>query len=350
MGITVAITSCGGEIIPGIIDCLRTEEEHRFKIVGVDVDDQAVGKKFVDTFYQVPGGLKEEYIPRMINIAERESLDVIVPLSDQETLSLSQNKYKFEGVGTKILTPDADTVRVASDKGAMLEHLDSKGVDVPKYFLPESFEELDEAVESLGYPEQEVVLKPRRQRAARGFWILSEERGTQDLILNERCLQRLPYQVLRALLEDGCGFPEELLVMEYLKGDDFNVDALSIEGQSIYEIPIKRIKPAAGPVQVGDVVHDSKVQDMVREICSAFGFNLNVNVEVAYRKDKEGRPLVYEINPRVSGPIAVHKHTGVNLLMYGILASLGGEVPKELKYKELRVHRCWQEIYDMNEG
>lgn len=346
MKITAIITSCGGEIIPGIIDCLRSEPEYDFEIIGVDMDNDAVGQRFTDAFYTVPGGLDDEYIPRMREIVEAESVDIIVPLSDQETRSLSKHKDLFKAAGAEVLTPSGESVEVSSDKGSMLEYLDDNGVSVPEYRLPDSFDELDRAVSELGYPEKNVVMKPRRQRAARGFWILSNERSTQDLVMNEKSLQTLPYESLKELLADKSNLPE-LVVMEYLEGPDFNVDCLSVNGSTCYQIPIQRVKPDAGPVQIGETTHDTRVQQMAKEICDTFEFEYNTNVEVAYPTDRqEGEPLVYEINPRVSGPIATHKAAGVNLLLYGILAALGHNIPMNNDFEEIRVHRCWQEIYE----
>jgi len=134
--------------------------------------------------------------------------------------------------------------------------------------------------------------------------------------------------------------------MEYLEGPDFNVDCLSVDGESEYQIPIRRVKPDAGPVQVGETTHDSRVQNMAKEICDTFEFEYNTNVEVAYPTNHQGQdPLVYEINPRVSGPIATHKAAGVNLLLYGILSALDREVPLDEDFDEIRVNRCWQELY-----
>jgi len=343
--INVVFTSVGGEIIPGIIDSLRSESSYDFHIIGVDMKENAVGRQLVDEFYTVPGGLDDDYIPRMLEIVNTEDVDIVIPLSDQETLSLSQHKQDLLSNGSKVLTPDGQKVKVASDKGSMLEFLDRKGVEVPEYYIPESFSELDKAVSELGYPEKDVVIKPRRQRAARGFWILSDEREPRDLVLNEKCLQMFPYKHIRKMLKNGDEFPE-LVAMQYLKGDDFNVDCLSIDGESVYEIPIKRIEPSAGPVQVGEITHDTRAQKMAKEICDAFEFELNTNVEIAYRDStSKGKPLVYEINPRISGPIAVHRQAGVNLLLYGILSALGKEIPKNKDFKEIRFHRCWQEIY-----
>jgi len=147
------------------------------------------------------------------------------------------------------------------------------------------------------------------------------------------------------LLTDKPSLPE-VVVMEYLEGPDFNVDCLSVDGESVYQIPIRRVKPDAGPVQIGETTHDSRVQEMAEEICNSFGFEYNTNVELAYPTDQQERePLVYEINPRVSGPIATHSAAGVNLLLYGILSAIGLGAPKGEDFDDIRVHRCWQEIY-----
>lgn len=350
MKITAIITSCGGEIIPGIIDCLRQEESYEFEIIGVDMDDDAIGQKFTDGFYTVPGGLEDEYVPRMLEITEEESVDVIVPLSDQETRSLSKHKDEFRDKETRVLTPDEKSVEIASDKGSMLEYLDKHDVAVPEYHLPSSFEELDEAVSDLGYPEKKVVLKPRRQRAARGFWLLSEERNTQDLVMNSKCLQTLPYDALRDLLKGKNEFPD-IVAMQYLGGQDFNVDCLSVDGSAVYQIPIRRVKPDAGPVQIGETTHDSQVQNMAKDICDTFEFEYNTNVELAYPTNQRiHEPLVYEINPRVSGPIATHNAAGINLLLYGILSILDVDIPLDNDFKEIRVNRCWQELYSQVRG
>jgi len=140
----------------------------------------------------------------------------------------------------------------------------------------------------------------------------------------------------------------DVVVMEYLEGPDFNVDCLSIDGEAVYQIPIRRVKPDAGPVQVGETIHDSRVQNMAKNICAAFNFDNITNVELAYSSNQQDHePLVYEINPRVSGPIAIHKAAGVNLLLYGILNALDRNVPLNQEFDEIRVHRCWQELYTM---
>jgi carbamoyl-phosphate synthase large subunit len=343
--IGVLLTSCGGLVIPGIVECLRAEKDWYFYIVGVDMQDQAVGAHFVDSFHTVPSGLEPAYPERILKVAQQENIDVIVPLSDEEVLALSQNRESFTEKGMAVLCSDMEAVATSSDKGKMLAFLQERGVPVPGFYQPASMVELDEAVELLGYPEQEIVLKPVRARGGRGFRILSEKVSGQDLVLKERYLQRFPYPALRPLLAEKPTLPP-LMVMQYLSGRDFNVDALAWQGETLYCIPVERLVPEAGPVQVGRTVHDARIDAMVKQIVAAFGFSYNINVELAYPDDTDrGSPLIYEINPRVSAPIAMHRAAGVNLLLLGILLGMGRDIPRNLAYKDITMQRCWQEVY-----
>ena len=49
--ICVLITCAGSMVIPGMVACLREEEGYEFRIVGVDIHENAVGGKFVDSFF-----------------------------------------------------------------------------------------------------------------------------------------------------------------------------------------------------------------------------------------------------------------------------------------------------------
>ncbi len=344
--IRILLTSCGGLVIPGMIKSLREENEFSFYIVGVDNDRTAIGAYFVDKFYIVPLGNEPLYAEIMLNIAIKENIDVIVPLSDEEVISLSKNKESFVKQGINILCSKQEAVEIATNKGKMLTYLKDKNIQVPEFYLPTNFEEFEAAVYKLGYPERDVVLKPTMGRGARGFWIISEKKNSQDLLLKQRYLQILPFKIIKELLQGRNNLPS-IVVMEYLGGDDFNVDILASSGETIYCLPIKRIVPKAGPVQVGQHVHDPLIDHMISQIVSAFRFDFNINIEVAYRKPKveNDLPLVYEINPRVSAPIVAHKYAGINLLLFGILLCLGYSFPKNLRFSELKMYRYWQEIF-----
>ena len=344
MKIRVILTSVGGLVAPNMIKSLKEDTSDEFYIVGVDVNEEAVGFHFADKSYTVPQGNSNEYSEHLLNIAKKEKVDVILPLSDEELLSLSKNKEKFKKEGILIPCSDYEIVNIASNKATMLQFLEKSGIPVPEYRIPHNINELQTAAEALGYPKEPVVFKPCRARGARGFWVLRGDIDKRHTILYSRDRQEISFEWLLESLADNKQFPD-VLVMEYLPGEDFNVDVLAWHGDSLYIIPNQRIVPKAGPVQVGRIKEDREVQNMVRRVVKEFGFDYWVNVEAAYSKEPDSSPLVYEINPRISAPIVATKAAGVDLLRLGIKLALGEKVGSNLSFRETKMIRYWNELF-----
>jgi carbamoyl-phosphate synthase large subunit len=348
--IRVLLTSCGGGVFPGMVECLRAEAAYRFFILGTDCRRDAVGQHFADAFATVPRGDDPGYAASVLALARASGIQVVVPLSDEEMLALSREQDVFAAAGIRVAASAAAAVKTASHKGEMLEFVREAGIETPAFARPRTMSDLDAALERFGYPAADVVIKPASGRGARGFWRLSERSDTRALLMNSRGLQTLPFKHFRALFGSAEPLPD-LVAMQYLDGEDFNVDALCEKGRLLYCLPMERLIPEAGPVQMGRIVHDPVVDAMVARLVAAFGFSGNINVELAYeRKSRGGRPLVYEINPRASGPIAATRPAGANLLLWGILQALGGEVPTGVHYRETTMTRCWREVYGTGSG
>lgn len=345
--IRVLLTSCGGVVFPGMVECLRAEADYRFYVLGTDCQADAVGRHFVDHFATVPHGDDPGYANAILALARRHNIHVIVPFSDEEMLALSRKREIFQSAGVCVAASPYPAVKTASHKGEMLEFVRAAGIETPDFFRPRTIAELAEAVGMLGYPANDVVVKPASGRGARGFWRLSERQDTRDLLMQSRGLQTMPYRYFAAMLGTAEPLPD-IVVMQYLDGEDFNVDVLCDRGNLLYCVPMERLLPAAGPVLVGRVVHDPAMDDLARRVVAAFGFSHNINIEAAYpQTGRVERPLIYEINPRVSGPIAATREAGVNLLLWGILGALGLPLPEGKPYCDVTMTRCWRQVYSM---
>lgn len=343
--ITLLLTACGTKASPGIVECLR-DTDYDFKIIGTDMREANHGTHFVDEFYTVPNGTDPAYPERLLEIAKENDVDVISPLSDEEVVTLSQNKDLFRDQGIPIVCSDPQATKLSNNKGEMLDYLSERSVVTPEYGIPGNEDELDTLVRELGYPDKEVVLKPTTGRGGRGVWILSERVGKEELLYS-RDRKRMPYDWIKQQLRSFPEFPD-VVVMEYLSGRDYNLDTLVESGDPIYTIPVERIEPDAGPVETGRTVHDQVAVEMAADISEAFEFDYNINIEMAYRDETNtGNPLVYEINPRISGPIAAYAEAGVNMFLYGILMALERNIPRDMSFDEIIMRRCWQEVYEV---
>lgn len=342
---TVLITSIGSISGPSLINALRGDANPRLKIVGVDMNPNSIGFKFVDTSGTVPHGSSSDYLDVLLKICKKEEVELIIPGSDEEVFALTKGIDKLNSLGVKLMASSSYAVEASLNKGKLLSLLKEHNVPVPDFFLPQSITDLDNVMEKLGYPRNEVVIKPLSGRGGRGFWIVTDKYNGQDLIMKSRPLQRLPYSVLRTLLSAKDQLPP-LIVMQYLPGPDFNVDILCYKGKMIYCVPMERLVPEAGPVQVGRIVHDVKIDKICQSIIEKMDYSYVINIEVAY-PDPEGMstPLPYEINPRLSGPIAGSAAAGINLLNLSVKMALGYKIPTDLTYKSLIMRRYWAEQY-----
>ena len=342
--IRLMLTSVGGLVSPGIIESLRRADETVY-IVGIDMQPDAIGFYFVDKSHVVPRGDSSDYIPCLMEMAKKENVQVIVPCSDEELLSISKTKSDFGREGIIPLCSDYETVSIAIDKGTMLEFLKTQAVPTPRFYLPKNTDALIRGAEALGYPDNPVVVKPRRSRGGRGFRILKE----QIDLFGSRDSHFIKLNHLIEIIKEYEEFPS-IVLMEYLPGEEYSVDALADNGESIYIVPRKRIQAIGGPSQIGEVVHNGEVVDMVRSIIKAFKLDFNVNVQLKYSKQSEGQPLVYEINPRISGTIVANEAAGVNLLYYGIRKAMGLDIPGHVRLKEVRMIRYLKEYFIYGDG
>jgi len=336
--IRIILTSVGGLVAPGIIKSLKRaalQNGERLFIIGTDMRGDSVGFHFVDKCYVVPRGDSEEYNSVLLEIAENNNIDVIVPCSDEELLSVSKEREKFIKKGITPICSHWETVYRANDKGLMLKFLKDKNIPVPDFYLPLNIKDVEKAAEELGYPFNPVVVKPRLARGGRGFKILEEE---VDLLKSNS----LKLEYIIDILKNYEKFPE-IVVMEYLPGEEYSVDALAYNGAPLYIIPRKRIRALGGPSIVGEIVQNNEVKEMVDRIIRAFGFHLNVNIQLKY--SRRGLPLVYEINPRVSGTIVANEAAGVNLLYFGIKLAMGKEIPKQTSIRRVKMLRYFEEVF-----
>jgi len=326
-------------VSPGIIDNLRNIPEVE-RIIGTDASTGAIGFHFVDKGYIVPKGDSPDYITVLSKLADQESVDVIIPGSDEEVLALSHHKEIFKKNGVSVICSPYEITSVAIDKGSMLTFLEQSRVSVPKYFLPTSRSEFLQAVEELGYPSRPVVVKPRRGRGGRGFRVLRENidilstRDSQEIKLNW-FLETVPEYKLT-----------EIVLMEFLPGEDYSVDVLAGKGESLFVIPRRRIKAILGPSQIGEVVWNQEVVKNVELVTKKFGFDSILNIQLKCPASPSKMPMIYEINPRVSGTIVASTAAGIDLLDYGIKHALGLDIPNRFAPQPVKMTRYLKEHFE----
>ena len=115
----------------------------------------------------------------MLAVARKEEVDAILPQSSFDLLGLAEAKERFEDIAVMVSSPNA--IRRSNDKAESYALLDEIGVPGPRWRRVVGGEAVAEAATELGYPAEDVALKPAFSSGSRGFRILS---AGADRVLN----------------------------------------------------------------------------------------------------------------------------------------------------------------------
>lgn len=316
--IHVLMTGAGAPGAPGILKCLRMEKE--WKITMADADPNAKGRYLHDRFEQIPPANEPLFIDHILEFCEKNKVQVILPLVTKELWPLATHRKEFEEKGIQVLVSPMSSLEIANDKSKTLQFLEWRGLPVPAYRVVETLDQFRDAVKELGFPEKEICFKPSVSNGSRGFRILSEKINELDLLFN--CKPTASYIKLEeAIRIFSSGHFPELLVTEFLPGEEYSVDCLANQGETILAVPRLRKKMINGISVEGEIVQDHLIIEYCRNIIS--GLRLHGNIGIQLKRSLHGIPLILEINPRVQGTISACLGAGVNLPVLAIKQELG---------------------------
>jgi len=334
--IRVLITGAGAPGIAGTIYSVRNNSENRtVNILGTDVNEQVVGRFFCDGFHKIPRATSPEYLDTLLSLCSKKGIDVLIPQNTAELLLLSDNKKLFEEKGVKILVSSHEAISKANDKFNLMETAQSVGVPTTKYALCSDFESLKRNVEFIGQGE-DVVVKPPISNGSRGVRIVTKNRNRKNDFYNEK--PNSLYTTLEELHETlGDEFPE-LMVMEYLPGEEFTVDMFR-NNKTFVAIPRVREVIRSGITFSASLSNDERLIEYSRLLAEAcdltlcFGFQFKLN--------KEGIPMLLESNPRVQGTMVMSTFAGANVIYASVKDLLGEPIPEFNIDWNTRLLRYW---------
>jgi carbamoyl-phosphate synthase large subunit len=340
------MTGAGAPGAWGIIRSLRATDERDVHIIGVDMDADAYGFALVDEGYRVPAGTDEGYVPRIADIASEGDVDVVLPLTTDELQPLAERRDEIPAI---VMVSGAAALSIANDKAALYGFLEQRGFDsAPAFHGVDDEASFVEAVHALGYPENPVCFKPTVASGMRGFRVLDEEADRLTRLLDEKPGAAVTtLQEVRPVLAEADPFPE-LVVMEYLPGEEYSVDAIALGDDVGPVIPRTRSQTRAGITFQGIVEENETLIQEAAGICRELGLEYNINLQ--FRYDADGEPKLIEINPRVAGTIVMCVGAGANMPYLGLKHALGESLPPVDVQWGTSMARYWNEVFRAPSG
>lgn len=336
------MTGGGAPGAAGILKCLK--QETSFRITAADADNNAIGKYLADDFETIPLASDASFVPAVMETCRKRKINAILPLVTKELIPLATHKEELEKEGVRVLVSPAASLDIANNKSRLYEFLQWRGIPVPEFKVVETVEQFKNAVTELGYPGKAVCFKPSLSNGSRGFRIINEQINELDLLLNHK-----PSSTYISLEEAvrvlSSGKIPELLVSEYLPGEEYSVDCLVNHGKAVLVIPRLRRKIINGITVEGEFVKEQTIISYCSQIIQELQLHGNIGIQV--KKSLVGNFLILEINPRVQGTISAALGAGVNLPVLAVKQELGlaiSSAEMEIKWGT-RFSRYWNEVF-----
>ena len=338
--ITVLITGAGAPGIRGTLYALKhNPDDVIVRTVGTDMNGDAVGRFWVDSFYSLPAPADKGYLASLIGICEREAVDIVIPQTTREVAVLSRERSVLAERGIKLMASGADAIEIANNKWKLLDVFSELDLPRPAYSLARSEEELVEFANLLGYPKCPVVVKPPVSNGMRGFRVLREDGWDLDRFLTEKPSgEDVSLKELLKILRRGSWWPE-LLVTEYLPGPEYSVDAFIGDRVSL-AIPRLRKMIRSGISFVNLLECREDLNDLTLRAARRIGLKYAFGFQ--FKLDENGTPKVLECNPRVQGTMVASVFGGANVIWMSIRELSGNPCSDEsFSFKPALFMRFW---------
>lgn len=342
----VLFTACCGWPTCGTIDALKKSKDYDFHVIGVDCNPYTAALNYVDELYKVPRYDDEDYISKLIQICVEKHVDVVVPLISDEINVLCEHEKMFSDVGVKLaLTHNHEKLKIANNKIRLQKYLEKNKIHVMPKTIVVDRENIESALNELGYPEKSVCLKRTDGCGASGFRIIDDEMARKAVFAKSRNLRANKY-VSKAQMMDAIDILDhDFMLQEFLPGQEFSVICLADKGRTLYSITHRNLRMDFATTTYCELTDFPEANEIVRKINALLELDGNIGFDFIH--DEKGGIKLLEINPRISATVSLAAKAGVNLVELGVLHALGKEIPTDLKPEYgMRLFRNYGTLYE----
>ena len=286
------------------------------KIYGADMAGTAPALAYCDFTRKVVTMKDPGYIEGLLSICADDQIDLIIPTIDTDLLILSENKDKFERIGTKVMISEPDKIRICRDKNNTSRFFVDCGFHTP---VPVN----DRKEYKSGYP---AFIKPKDGSSSiKAFKVENEEE----------------LEVYSAQIED-------YIVQPFVSGHEYTIDIFcDWDGKPISIVPRERLQVRAGEVLKTRIDLDPVMIEECEKLCAAFRPCGPMAVQLI--RDADGIDWFIEINPRFGGGAPLSMKAGARSAET-ILKILDGEEPGEYQVADGAIYSRFDQSVCIDEG
>jgi carbamoyl-phosphate synthase large subunit len=316
------VSASGAPGTAALLHALKNNGEREVRLVGTDMSERSVGRHLCDAFHIVPAGSDPSFPDAMLEIAEREGADAILPQSSFDLEGLAAHVERFP---MPVLVSPPDAIERSNDKAQTYELMHELGIPAPEFKRVSGAAEVEVAARELGYPDRPVCFKPVFSSGSRGFRILDPTVDRAHQLLYERpgaVAMRLE-EAVELLPESGA----DLLVMELATGGERTIDGIANGKEIVLGHPKTREGMRAGLAMYFVTLDDPELMRISNMIVETLGIEHFYNIQLV-------GDYVIEINPRIS---TIVYQEDLNIPYLGVKRAIGEIGDDELRALQSRV-------------
>jgi predicted ATP-grasp superfamily ATP-dependent carboligase len=267
-----------------------------------------------------------KFVDEVVAFVRAHGVRLVLPSGDATIAILAPNRQRFTELGCAIHVAPDDALEIATDKMRTLEVAAKLGIEYPKSVTVRGVEDLRAAEAQFGYP---FVVKPSISWTGQ----VAERVHPTEVINEEEAVKATDSYLLT-----GC----EVIAQQLASGDRISISFFIDKGEVLAYAACTALRttPPLGGVSVQRVSIPLSDELLKASENLVLTVGLEGAVEVEYRCDAKGNPLLMEINPRLAGTLENAMHTGVNFPLM-IWQQAIGEKIKPVRSYPVGVRTRW---------
>lgn len=287
------------------IGALEALERSPHEIVATSADPRGVGLYLADHGVVVPPVEDDAWPATIADLVDEYDVDVVLPLNDEDLKEIDRLRAAVPGE-VPFVIPRRELIEKTLDKKLAYDWFEQNGLRIPDTTTVEGYEQLPEAE----YPR---IIKPRWGSRGRGVQLVHSRAD------------------VRAYLSASEYDPTELLIQEYIDGDDYTTNLAVTDDNQLLSVVIKEVMERRGYSRWAATRQHDNVRAACVEAFEALGPAGPINVQ--HMVDEADVPYLIEINPRFSGSSCLNAEAGVNEYDLLVRDAVGEEVEPEPDYE-----------------
>jgi len=328
--INVVVTSAGGIVAQGIIKSLKYHNKYakgkryEYKILATDISYEAAGLYRSHNFSILQKPTDKEYLKSVVDLCNKNKIQVLFIGSDVELPILCKNKeYIEDSTGAVIITSQPHIVEMCRDKYKTNEFLQKNNLNSIPTCL---YDEIDGFLKDYKFP---LVVKPREGFGSKLFQIVN---SIEELEFATKAITQIGWKPM---------------IQKYLQGDaneyTTGITLSKDRNQIMSTITLKKILKHGQTYKafVDKYPKVTKVCNKIAKKLKTFG---PLNIQSRIDTD-DNQVKIIEINPRFSASGPMRTVAGVNEPDIMVRNVLFNEHIKTGDYKSLVCFRYWNETY-----